>query len=203
MLAKYNDSRYSGYASNALRNPTAAKQEDLIGLFMHISQSKKLKFTGVEDFATESGIPAQLTSREDVHLMNAALAHVSYSLGRTKDAITYINNAIGAKIYSNVEYLICVKRYLSMLQQGYAADDIAATLELFHKPETVAQLYSYIQNGGNPLDPVVLRCDLQCDASCMLHDCCKKQYSDQLAELIINKSSTLDQSVLTDLIKSI
>lgn len=203
MSDRFNDSRYSAYAGRALRNPASASQDDLFGLMMHMAQSTKLKLTGMEKFTTEAGIPAKLSSGEETYLMNTALAHVSYTFGKTKDVIAYINKAIRANASADMEYLICLKRYLSMKMNKYAEEDMAATLELFHKPETVARLYAYIREGANPLTPVVLRCDLQCSPACELYGRCKKKYSDELVQLIVQKSRALDQSVLEEYLKTL
>lgn len=200
---QFNDSRYSAFASRALQNPVSAKQEDLFGLMMHIAQSSKLKLSGMESFTTESGIPAKLASGEETYLMSAALAHVSYSFGRTKDVISYLTKAIRANTSADLEYLICLKRYLTLQQNKYAPQDIRATLEYFHKPETVAALYACLDGKKNPLDAVVLRCDLQCAPTCRLYTRCKKKYADRLVQCISQKAKLLDQAPLEALLQQI
>lgn len=199
MSAEYNDSRYSAYASKALRNPPAAGMEDLMGILMHISQSKKLKRYGVENFTTESGLPANLSAQEESYLMNAAMAHISYTLGRYKDVIMYLDPAIRQS--TDPEYLICIKRYISMKLNKYTQEDALAVLRQFHKQETVDSLLSYINDKKNPLTPVVLQCDMRCSENCKLFGRCKKQQADALAKLIVEKAAKIDQTALQALLR--
>jgi ribosomal protein S12 methylthiotransferase accessory factor len=203
ILGQFNDNRYTMYAGKALRNPVAANHDDLFGLMMHLAQSSKLKVWGLESFTTESGIPATLSAAEEEYWMGLALAHISYTLGRTKDTITYLSKAIQANISENAEYLICFKRYLSMKQAGYSEEEIEKTLQQFHKEETKEKIYSFLQANGNPLDPIVLRCDLQCASTCPLYNNCKKKYVDELVQLIVNKAKSLDQSAMEKMLQNI
>lgn len=200
MSEKLDDSRCSAFSSRALRNPVSAKPDDLFGLLMHIGQSNKLKLAGIENFTTEAGIPARLSTREENFLMSTALAHVNYTLGKTKEVLSYINKAIPNSPESDLAYLICVKRYLSMKQNNYTDEDISSTLNIFHQPETIQKLYSHLNAGTNPLTSVVLQCDLQCSADCPLYDRCKKKHSDDIANLIIRKAKELDQSPLQQML---
>ena len=203
ILGQFNDNRYTMYAGKALRNPVAANHDDLFGLMMHLAQSSKLRVGGLENFTTESGIPATLSAVEEEYLMGLALAHVNYTLGRTKDAISYLGKAIQTNISENAEYLICFKRYLSMKQTGYSEEEIEKTLQQFHREETKEKLYSFLRTNENPLDPVVLRCDLQCAQTCPLYDNCKKKYVDELVQLIVNKAKSLDQSAMEKILQNI
>lgn len=203
ILNQFNDNHYGLFASRALRNPVAASHEDLFGLMMHLAQSNKLRVGGLESFTTESGIPATLSVAEEEYLMSLALAHINYTLGRTKDTITYVNRAIHTNVSENVEYLICFKRYLSMKLAGYSEEEIEKILQQFHKAETREQIYSFLRANGNPLDPIVLRCDLQCAPTCPLYNSCKKKYADELVQLIINKAKALDQSAMEKMLQNI
>lgn len=193
---QYNDMRYHNYAKKALQNPVAANLEDQLGLMMHIVERNKHAIAGMEGFLSESGIPAVLSAGEENNLMNISLAHVSYTLRKYEDTISYINQVIRAGNAENEEYLLCVKRYLSLQVHGYKPDEIEKTLVFLHKPETVQRLYAHLNNKKNPLNDLVLRCDMQCRPDCRLYGRCKKKQTDELVQLIVNKSKEVDQSEL-------
>lgn len=200
MSEEYNDNRYSAYASRVLRNPVSAKLDDLMGLVLHISQSKRLKTDGLECFTTESGLPANLSSQEETYLLSTAMAYVSYTLGRYKDVITYLSHAISQS--ADTEYLICIKRYVALRINKYTTEDIIAILRQFHKPETVDLLFSCIAEKKNPLTHIVLQCDMHCSEKCALFGRCKKSYSDALVKLITEKAAGIDQSAVQSLLRS-
>ena len=58
------------------------------------------------------------------------------------------------------EFLICLKRYLSMKISEYSADKIRETLGFLHNRETINKLYGYIETNQNPMDMFVLHCDI-------------------------------------------
>lgn len=203
LLKQYNDEYYCDYAGRVLQDPVSACDDDLFGFIMHINQSKKLRVYGLEEFTSEAGIPANITPAEEAFYMSAALAHVSYSLHRMKDTISYLNNAIQANIYFDMGYLICLKRYLFMRQEQHSKDDTVRALKHFHKHETVEKLLSFVENGRNPLDPVVLRCDFQCAENCPLYGRCKRKTSDAMVRLIVEKAKQLDQSKLISALEAI
>ena len=91
----------------------------------------------------EAGLPAKLSGEEDTYLLNVALAHVSYTLGRVKETIAHIDRILRAKYARDEEYLLCVKRYLTLQQNRYDNDRIEAVLACFHKPETIRKLYDF------------------------------------------------------------
>lgn len=202
LSVKYNDARYSAYANRTLQNPSAAKMEDLLGLMMHIVESNKHRNTGMENFLTEAGIPAVLPRQEQTFLMNVSLAHVSYTLGKYKDVINYLTSLICAG-GNHQEYLICLKRYLSLLLNRYTPAEIRATLDYLHNPQTVAQLYDCLNNRKNPLDALVLHCDMQCRPDCRLFDRCQKKRTDELVQLIVDRSKEVDQSALINKLQAV
>lgn len=200
---KYNDMRYHNYAKKALQNPVCAGPEDLLGLMMHIVERNKHNIAGMDGFLAESGIPAVLPREEEAYLMNVSLAHVSYSLRKYKDAITYINQILYSESPEEEEYLICVKRYLSLQVNGYKPEEIEKTLMFLHNPETVHRLYSHLNSKQNPLNELVLRCDMQCQPHCRLYGRCKKKHTDELVQLIIDKSKEVDQSKLIEYLQDL
>ena len=203
MCSKYNDSRYSLYSSRALRNPVVASMEDRLGLMLHIAQSGQLRMYGMESFTTESGIPANLSADEESYLMNTAMAHINYSLGKIKESVGFIGKALRSNAATDKEYLLCLKRYLSLKLQEYSAEDIQTTLRYFHQPQTVERLYTCLEKKENPLNSVVLCCDLQCRADCRLFSHCKKKLSDQIVHLIVAKAKELDQAALAQYLQEL
>jgi hypothetical protein len=201
--SRYNDMRYAAYANKALRDPIGAKPEELMGLLMHLAQSSQLRYAGVGHFFDEAGIPAVATAAEKNYLMNVALAHVRYTLGKHKEVIGHLDQALTSGACDDVEYLICLKRYLSLRQEQYTADEIKATLDFFHNPETVEKLYTCLNARKNPLDCVVLRCDLQCAPECRLYHCCRKKETDRLVRLIMESSAKMDQSAVEALFREL
>lgn len=192
LSAKHNDSRCTGYAIRTLRNPATADMEQIMGLLMHNKIRSK---AGVNTFSYEAGIPAKLTGKEESLLMFAALAHISYTLRRKKDTVTYIDRMIGLGDLEETEYLLCLKRYLTM-QGRYEEEELFEILGCFHSRKSIEQLRRCIREKQNPLDPVTLHCDLQCGAACPLVDrCCKKQ-TDKIIGLISRKSKEIDQTVM-------
>ncbi|MBQ7416298.1 MAG: YcaO-like family protein [Oscillospiraceae bacterium] len=200
---RFNEMRYASYANKALRNPACAKPEEMMGLLMHLAQSGQMRYAGVEDFLTEAGIPAILGREEKHYLMNMALAHVRYSLGKHGEVISHLDKAIRTKVADDEEYLICLKRYLSLRQEQYTADEIKATLTFLHNPETVEKLYTCLSARKNPLDSLVLRCDLQCQPDCRLYTRCRKKETDRLVQLVVEKSKAMDQSAVENLFQEL
>ena len=203
MTVKYDDTHYGLHASKALKNPVSAKMQDLIGLLAHMAQCTKLRFKGVEGFIAEAGLPAKLSAGEDTYLMSVALAHVNYTLGKTADVVRYIDKALRTGACADREYLLCVKRYLSLKQNKYNLEDIRTALEYFHKPETVERIYSSLNQNVNPLDSVVLRCNMECGSDCLLYGRCQKKQSDRIVQLIVDKSKNLDQSEIRGLLQNL
>ena len=190
VCAKNNDMIYSRYAIKTLRDPASASAEDILGLFMHM---KERSHVSAKTFTFESGIPANIPGKEEAFLMNAAMAHVAYTLGRQKDTLAYISSILRSGQYRESEYLLCVKRQISLAQNGYSPEESRKILEALHSDASVTQLFACLDSGKNPLDPVVLHCDMQCGPECRLLAYCRKKQTDRLARLIRDKSAELDQ----------
>lgn len=203
LSVKHNDARYIPNAVTTLRDPSTAKMEDLMGCMMHIVQINKQNLSGMSGFSMEAGLPAKLSGEEDTYLLNVALAHVSYTLGRVKETIAHIDRILRAKYARDEEYLLCVKRYLTLQQNRYDNDRIEAVLACFHKPETIRKLYDCLDRKANPLDPVTVHCDMQCGTDCRLYGCCLKKRADRIAQLVCRKAKQLDQSQLENRLKDI
>ena len=189
--AKTSDAGYSKLAAKALKNPAAASMEDVFGLMIF---NQRRGITGPKKFTQEAGIPASISSMEEDFLMNAAMAHISYTLRRQKDTLAYISSILRSGQYRESEYLLCVKRQISLAQNGYSPEESRKILEALHSDASVTQLFACLDSGKNPLDPVVLHCDMQCGPECRLLAYCRKKQTGSLVRLIAQKSKEVDQS---------
>lgn len=191
---KHNDRRYVAYAQRVLRNPAAATPDDIMGLYMHMKWTAKLdsRTNNVHGFTAGAGISANLSPREDAYLMAAALACVSYTMGRFGETVSQIERMLPAAPEDHREYLICVKRYLSLRLGGWKDADIQAFLALFHNAATVQKLFDCLAGGGNPMVDFTVRCDGICRENCILRHACCKVRVDELAKKINDKTKALD-----------
>ena len=199
---RHSDTRYAPIARKVLRSPGTARPDEWMGLLMHLGQSKAAGL-GVGSFLSQANLAAELTAREDGFLLNTALAYVHYSLGKTADSLKAIQNAISLATAQDGEYLICLKRYLTLCAQGAAPEQIRAVLEIFHREETVSKLYGLLKDRKNPLTPMVLCCNGSCHPDCRLSSACRKAATDQIAALVTQKQAALSQTALHSLLRAL
>lgn len=199
---KHNDARYAHIAKRVLRDPSKASMGDIVGLMMNISLGNEQDL-GPRKFLTDANLAASLTPQEDAYLMNMALSHVNYTLGKKDEVRKTLTKSITLAPKEEQGYLVCLNRYLTLTQNGYSPEKVREVLDYFHEAETVAQLYSYLDNGKNPLDPVTLHCDGQCRPDCRLYSVCTKRAADKLSAIINDKTKALDQAPLASLIQEV
>jgi len=197
MIPKYNDLRYQKFAQTVLRNPSAASIEELMGFMMNLTQIAKRRLSP-DPFSVQANIPAQLSAAEERYLMNATMANLSYTLGRNTEVIKYIDKMLSENVESDMEQLICIKRYLSLSADHYDTEKIRSILNYFHQHETVQHLFDTISEKRNPLDRFTLHCSLQCQSSCILYGSCMKRQTDSLAQIINTKLREMDHSGLKE-----
>ncbi|MBE6976989.1 MAG: hypothetical protein E7439_07385 [Ruminococcaceae bacterium] len=200
---KHNDLQYSNCAVNTLRNPSAAKLEDMMGYLMHISKRQNIKSSNSGGFLAQAKLHAELPLIEENYLMDATMGYIYYTLGRYADAIKYIDRMLASRIDRDVEYLICAKRHLSLLLAKNSPDEIRAVLSYFHQPQTVEKLYACIDANKNILEPFTLHCDLKCSPDCLLINACRKQNTNALVELISRKMQELDPNTMVEKLNNI
>lgn len=200
---KHNDIRYSSYVAKVLTNPAAAPLDALMGFMLHLNLTKQQSNAGMKSFLFETGIPANISSKEEKYLQNAAIAHASYTLGNTKEVIACLNNMLLLDAKEDTEYLVCIKRYLTLLLQQYDSATIHTILSTFHKEETVSALYKCIEQKRNPMDPIVLKCDRKCHSSCHLYDKCQKNHIDELIAAIGQKAKAMDQAPMIEKLRNL
>lgn len=197
---KHNDMRYWSYGMKVLRDPGAADLADLMGFMKHLSHMSQMpgNLAGVHGFVANAKVYAQLSPAEDAYLMYASMAHVNYTLGRYAEVIKYIQKMLAGKTTEQDAYLICVKRYFQLLLKGTGHEQIMKTLEIFHDIETLEALSTCLDRKENPLAAFVLRCDMRCEESCLLHDRCRRKQIHALSQLIRTKTRELDADRFAD-----
>ena len=136
---KLNDTIYSSYAVKSLRNPPSAKIEDMLGFAMHMNHMSQLpaNIVNAHGFLANARLSAQMDSKEERCLMAASMAYIWYALNRNKDVLKCIENMFPTKDQASTEYLICLKRYLTLKSNQYTEEHIHEILKVFHKPETM------------------------------------------------------------------
>lgn len=194
---QHNDLRHQKYVEKVLRNPAAATIEEIMGFMMNLSQAAKRQLSPAP-FSKQANLPAQLNNWEEALFMNATMAYLHYKLGRKEDTAKYLDRMIAGSPEPDQEYLICVKRYLTLSADHYDEETIRKVLEYFHQPQTVQRLYTMISMNENLLSEFVLHCDQNCDSSCLLYEACKKKQTDVLKRLILEKQHQIDQTLLKE-----
>ena len=181
----FNDLHYRNSSVRTLRNPSKVTFDEKLGFLMSLSRSNS-------GFVVESRLHLNLTSKESAYYMAATLAYVYYDLKKYDMVFKNINLMLESKIAENEEFLICLKRYVSLLINKYSNENIESLLYLFHKEESVNKLLSFVENNKNPFDEFTLHCDKKCKVSCPLYDkCCNKKVV-ELSELIFEKTKEMD-----------
>lgn len=202
---KLDDNRFFGYALKTLRNPRMASLDDMFGLLRHISLTGKYGagISNVHGFAAGAKLSVKLSSKENNFLMAATLAYIYYEIGNNAEVLKQIQAMINNNENASVSYLICLKRYFSLLQNGYQEEKIKELLSYFHSKEDVVQLYTALKEKRNPMERYVLQCDKNCSEACKLYGKCCQKNSDQLTALIGEKTKLLDFSSFEERIRKL
>ena len=193
--------RYFDFAVKVLRNPSKAGFDDLLGLLMHMDQMKAS--IGSHGFLACSKISANLTPKDEERLLSASLAYVQYALGRYGLVVKYLGNLIDFYSGDDAAFLICLKRYLTLLQSGTDKPQIRKILQFFHSETVVTRLYDILAKNGNPLDAFTLHCDMSCTESCPIHTACFQKRTVALTQLINEKIKALDFDAFVEKLQSL
>ncbi len=190
--------------SKVLRNPSSARLKELLSLLSYIDRNKQFDASLLLcQFSSMAQIASHMNQKEERKFLAATLGYVFYTLEKIDATIEYIQQILPLCEQTEQEYLLCLKRYLSMKQHKYDETQIKALLGMFHKPETVQALYTCIAENHNPLENFTLHCNDSCDENCpLLHCCCMKQ-TNQLASKLKQKSDALDFDKSVDKLKKI
>jgi len=198
---KMDDHRYAVHAMRTLRDPAGVPIPDMLGLMMHIQQTNQFtsNIRGVHGFLRGAKLSAFLSPAEEQYYMSAALGYTYWTLGRHNDLLSCVSSLIPLAKAEDVAYLICLKRYLSMVRSGHEASHIRETLRFFHGEDTVNKLYNVLERKENPMASLILRCDLNCNEDCKLYGkCCEKRVR-SLTAMLDEKSKSLGFETLVNL----
>lgn len=183
--------RYAQHARNAFRNPAEASFDDYIGLLLHIEEMRNVPKVRDKLFATHARLSAVLEPAENAYLQAAGLGYIYYAMGRQADALAALKQMIAAAKDTELEPLICMRRYFELVAHSYEPEKIRQILMYFHQPETVQALYDSLEK-GNPFDPYVLHCKNDCTDACRLFGRCGQMKVDWIQSLIAEKTGQLD-----------
>ncbi len=193
LSTKHGSFSNSKNAITALRSPGTAGLDDYIALLLHISEMKKL---GELDprlfrFSTCAKLAMTYEPRLDSFLLSSSLAYIYYSMGNLTQVSGHINKMLSFASDNDKERILCLKRYIAMSLNDHSKESIKKLLTFFHKNETVSWLYSYIENGLNPFDAFVLKCnEKDCDGCAVAHICMQK-YTMSLVSIIHERAKKL------------
>lgn len=205
ILTKTDDQHYAPYAITVLRDPAKASIPDMLGLLMHIDRKKTLdsQFHDIHSFTMLIKTPASTSHHRQNFLLHASLGYVYFTIGRYPEAAKCVANMISNATGDQLGFLICLKRYLSLLSEGYDASYVRQVLTFFHAPDTVEKLLNMLQKKQNPLNEFVLHCDKSCPESCLLYGECFLKRVDAIAAILDEKTQQLNFDEMADHLRKI
>ncbi len=198
---KHNDLRYGSYAAKTLRDPAVATMEDMMGLMMHMNVLKQLRTSNA--FTSVAKISAKPGNGEEHRLLSATMGYVFYRMKKYREAAQSIDGMLPHVEEGDEEYLIALKRYLCLKLNGYDDGQIRALMQMFHRQETVEEIYNCVGERRNPLERFVLHCEEQCGEQCPLHDSCYQKASNRLAQRIAQKVKGIDFQESAEVLKQL
>ena len=191
----YNDLGFTKYAQLIMRNPTVASINEILLFMKHLKQSAKRQISP-GSFSKQANLPLLLDTNEQQYYLDGTMAYLYYTLGKYKESIYHIDKMIGSNAYNNIEQLICIKRYLALIIEGYDYKKIQTILNYFHHNNTVDNILDIVSNKQNPLKDFVLNCNIKCESTCKLYNYCMKKKTDQLSQIVNNKIMQMNQATL-------
>lgn len=186
---KSDDQRYAPYAIKVLRDPAGANIQNMMGLLMHLDRIKTVdsKTSDIHSFIMLAKIPSTASAGQQNFLKAASLGYVYHALGRYPQAAACLDGMLPHAQGRDLEYLIGLKRYLTMLSEGYSKEYALKVLEYFHDFLTTDR----IRSSRNPFGDFVLHCDKSCPDTCPLFDNCCMKTVDSLAAMLDEKLQKL------------
>ena len=203
--SKTDDQRYAPYAITTLRNPTKATLPDKMGLMMHLNRMKQLE-SGYHDmhcFTMQIKIPSDAPYRLQDFLMSASVGSVCYSMGRYADAASSVNQMISKAEDRDLGFLICLKRYLTILAEGGGEEYARKVISYFHSQDTVQRLSDLLDRKENPFDLFTLHCDRECSEDCVLKPYCFLKNVDNMAERLDQRMRLLNWNQSANYLKNL
>lgn len=189
LSTKSDDQRYAPYAIKVLRDPSKASIPDMMGLLMHLDQLKAVdsKNSDIHSFIMLAKIPSTATAGQQNFLKAASLGFVYHALGRYQQAADCLDGMLPQARDRDLEYLIGLKRYLTLLSEGYPKEYAMKVLNYFHDPLTADKL----ARCANPFGDYILHCDKSCPETCPLFSTCCMKTVDSLAAMLDEKLQQL------------
>ena len=172
---------------------------------LHLDQMKQFdnSIRGVHGFLMSARLTAKIPKEQEQFLMSASLGYVYYALGRRDDLLPCIQEMLPFVSPADEGYLVCLKQYLSLLQNGYSADQAQKVLRTLHEETTLQRCVQALSPGNNPMAPFILHCPAQCDQSCPIYDGCCQKRTDQLSALLDEKMASLSFDDFADQLRAI
>ena len=165
-----------------LKNPISASDSDLKWLLMHSNMVKSV-MRKYNNFGYLSGIPT--TSAVNMLLISITRAYAAYRLGKYKDAIKYLKNAIRAsKDPEEKDYFYCINKYLELKLSGIDDNKIKVIIYKFFITSIADKLFSNLEDGKTPYDEFLLNCDLENCDNCKYSEHCCYQNSKRIFKTI-------------------
>lgn len=192
----YQESKDLPKVANILKDLSAASFDDMLLVAQYIGKTS-------ESFSKLTGLHLNIDNSEDNYLKYSSIAYLDYSLMQFSTAAHIIDILLNFSKKEHEDYLICLKRYLTLIDQGCAPAAIKDILLYFHQPQTVEKLYFYIDSSKNPFDDFILHCDMNCTENCLVYNHCCKEYVSNLVNLINQKTKLLDFDKFADKIRSL
>lgn len=195
------DHRYAPHAIKTLRSPSTANIPDMLGLLMHLDQMKRFtsNVRGVHGFLTSAKLSADLSRKQEDRLMSASLAYVYYELGRYDQVLQCIPTLLQDADDAKAGYLICLKRYLSLITGGYSKEEATEILHFFHRQELADQ---FLTHSKNPFRDMVLHCDMDCKSDCPIFEHCYQKRVMELSELLDRRMEQMDFEAFADALRA-
>ena len=190
----HDEPRFSAMAVQGFRNPSASPVPVLLGMLMHQNEMSRYSsdIRGAHGFQSATRLAVKLPPNKDKFLLCASLAYVYYALQKPKDVLKWLSKMLLLCDNDKADFLLCLKRYLSLVTNNYEAEEIRNILEYLHTEETVSKLYTCLEAKKNPFDEFILHCSPDNCESCPIRACCNESHSVKLANLIKAKQSLLD-----------
>ncbi|MBQ7344916.1 MAG: YcaO-like family protein [Oscillospiraceae bacterium] len=199
------DHRYAPHAIKTLRSPADATIQDMLGLMLHLDQMKQFSDTirGVHGFLMSARLTAKISKEQEQFLMSASLGYVYHVLGKRTELLHCVQEMLPFASATDEGYLVCLKQYLSLLQNGYTAEQAQDFLRALHEEDTLQRCIQALSPGNNPMSPFILHCPARCDQSCPIYDGCCQKRTDQLSALLDEKMASLSFDAFAQQLRSI
>lgn len=158
--------------AKVLRNPLSANPAQL-QLFLDYCKQINTVWSRRNSFGFLSGIPVKLP-----WMIKLTQAYATYTLGKFKDTIKYLDSINFSKAGDpeQGQYFACLSKYLQMKVDGKKPHEIRILLYKFFRNEYANALFSRLDNGQNPFEGYLMKCnpndctDCKFKERCFYHD---------------------------------